>query len=135
MNYYYILLKLYRIKRALNLIFFIIIELKFLYFPLLRDLYSNINIDTFKRRPFFNILYIISLSLLPKDYSDVHDQLPPPLSKNIISLQYAGSLAIVANAHAWLHEGSLQFNSRGQLRRFSRPTKAILQGNQKGPCV
>ena len=29
----------------------------------------------------------------------------------------------------------LQFNSPGRLRRFSRPTKAILQGNQKGPCV
>jgi hypothetical protein len=34
----------------------------------------------------------------------VHDQLPPPLLKNIISLRYAGSLAIVANAHAWLQE-------------------------------
>ena len=34
----------------------------------------------------------------------MHDQLPPPLWKNIISLWYAGSLAIVANAHAWLQE-------------------------------
>ena len=28
----------------------------------------------------------------------------PPLQKNIISLRYAGSRAIVANAHAWLQE-------------------------------
>ena len=121
-------------------------------------------------------------------YSDVHDQLLPPFQKNIISLRYAGSRAIVANAHAWLQElyfwqtsrpaflrsvvifvkyrkgfhpyditkfrrplkrqrcirvlattirGGVrpQFNSPGRLRRFSRPTKAILQGNQKGPCV
>ena len=34
----------------------------------------------------------------------MHDQLPPLLWKNIISLQYAGSLEIVANAHAWLQE-------------------------------
>ena len=26
----------------------------------------------------------------------------PPLAKNIISLRYAGSRAIVVNAHAWL---------------------------------
>ena len=32
-------------------------------------------------------------------YSDVHDQLPPPLWQKFISLQYAGSLASVANAH------------------------------------
>jgi hypothetical protein len=37
-------------------------------------------------------------------YSHMHDQLHPPLAKKIISLRYAGSLTIVANAHAWLQE-------------------------------
>jgi len=29
----------------------------------------------------------------------------------------------------------LQFGSPGQPKRISRATKAILQGNQKGPCA
>ena len=53
----------------LNLIFFVIIELQFLYFPPLRDLRGDVIPDTFKRRPFFNILWIISLFLLLKDYA------------------------------------------------------------------
>jgi hypothetical protein len=47
----------------------------------------------------------------------VHDQLPPPLWKNIISLRYAGSLAIVANAHAWLQELYFWQTSRSALLR------------------
>jgi len=34
----------------------------------------------------------------------MHNQLPPSLWKNIISLQYASSLAIKVNTYAWLQE-------------------------------
>ena len=66
---FWTLSRLYRIRRVLNLIFFIIVKLQFLYFPPLRDLRGDMKPDIFKWRPFFNIFWIISRSLLPKDHA------------------------------------------------------------------
>ena len=66
---FWTLLRLYKIRRVLNLIFFVIIKLQFLCFPPLKDPRGNIILNTFKWRPFFNIFQIILLFLLPKDHA------------------------------------------------------------------